>query len=1175
MIPELTPAFETMLSGLQEVGSQDVPLICNICEALALIHEHSGNNGGVNDVCKVGVDAAQGKPLYSRPLVNIATRVSGNKSSPVSGGNPVLQVMGIVQALTIHADAGQLTQGMAMLEECRDILLYDVTSPDIVSAAKDAAVAVSRGANDTKKEGGVNGGNVLEKTLEDVHAGQEIWSELCTKLGQCALSLGDMKKAQICGSWCASAIPSNENDLKLIPKVVWRWHALMECVWGRSIFRLIDPTRQERALQDDLRDTAMVHLCTSAQWAVRAQIPSMVLVAAKQVWNVGVRSMGSKLTRKALREPVSKVLSFLAACGESSDLQFRVNLYQLLLKCYEDAEEWQVGLSAVQEAFQYVPKVLQRPLWSSRVKFLSKLGKNVAEGINKMKESDVSMQARAWLTLADSSTDEQDTLSAYLSSIDITTGTFHQVECLLSLSTFLYRSGYPRKDVVLYTMKAMDFLLQFDDAAMMANGGPSGELEEGGDLNGGGTAGGGGSIAGSRVSKGSRSTRGGGSRMHGGGSVGTSSRSIISATTASVRSESRDSEVPMLNIRHFAQLLEGALLLSTCSTRADEREDALLLGHQYVLRIWSKSYDLIEHDITTKLFAELPEFDEAGNPQPSYEDWSSQYWVENSKPHQAPLSDHDWLTFWPDDAVLESFNNIALTMLDINSWSSVETTILHLEQLANMLMDHGYLLHALPVLVLWDVLTRKVLRPTIPSMSKFAQYLHIRCLRELNLHEIANRQASLLFDAANSANVSLLPTSKELEQYEEEVVQREQMNLGSETKSNMATPSTQIFAQSFERLQVHTVWLKMARICIMEGKVGVARSLLVEAERHALAFEDSHASANIFELNTNIALLEGDSDTAGKMLDASMGTKDAVVNVSVATKRILLRAAILISTSEGHMAKKLLNHHSNALTNLSKLSLSKSLDRGGKERGGFVSDLDVSLAQIDVNVTLANMLSDEVISLKNRDSPWEEEWKKCERLYQTSVEMLESLGDRGKRLPNALERWSESILRVERNSGIKFLPLLERAEFHCLLRCSLVVTSARNNKKSLLVLSFPIQRMAAALQLKIGRYHLERGKLAHMKKDIMERTMRGQERRMGTGGGDDDNVVSQWLERTAAPPPLNSDDCEVLPTAYALTKFSSANSLSTYVPSFHTRTQVHVGLALLALSYEKNQCKIS
>lgn len=181
----------------------------------------------------------------------------------------------------------------------------------------------------------------------------------------------------------------------------------------------------------------------------------------------------------------------------------QVQLYQLLLKCCEDGEDWEGGLKAVREAFQYIPRNLQRPLWSSRVKFLSKLGKNVAEGISKMKESDVSMQARAWLTLASSSTDEQDTCSAYLSSIDITEGTFHQVECLLSFSRYLYRCSYPRTDVLMYVQRALDFLLRIDDIQSRMNGDPGATTGMGG----GGEESeslGGASVAGSRLSKGSR-----------------------------------------------------------------------------------------------------------------------------------------------------------------------------------------------------------------------------------------------------------------------------------------------------------------------------------------------------------------------------------------------------------------------------------------------------------------------------------------------------------------------------------------------------------------------------------------------------------------------------------------------------------------------------------------------
>ena len=84
-----------------------------------------------------------------------------------------------------------------MLEEARGVLLFDVTAPDNVQHANAAALAVSRGET------------ALEKTLEDVQANQEIWSECCAKLGQAALALSDLKKAQLCGSLCASGLSSS------------------------------------------------------------------------------------------------------------------------------------------------------------------------------------------------------------------------------------------------------------------------------------------------------------------------------------------------------------------------------------------------------------------------------------------------------------------------------------------------------------------------------------------------------------------------------------------------------------------------------------------------------------------------------------------------------------------------------------------------------------------------------------------------------------------------------------------------------------------------------------------------------------------------------------------------------------------------------------------------------
>ena len=429
----------------------------------------------------------------------------------------------------------------------------------------------------------------------------------------------------------------------------------------------------------------------------------------------------------------------------------------------------------------------------------------------------------------------------------------------------------------MYCVRAMDYLLQFDDALAMRSAFEGGDGEDGMD----GTNVGG-SIAGSRVSRsGSNapSGRGGGSRASGG------SRSMISATTASVASEARDVVAPSLGINHFDQLIQGALLLSRCATRSDEKEDCLLLAHQYVLRIFSKSFDTVEHDITTRLFADLPEFTEAGDPQPPYDEWAQQYWRDNVKPHAAPLSDRAWIHYWPDEAVLEGFQQVPGTLMDMKKWNDPSTAILHLETLAMELTSNGYHLHALPVYALWWILSNKILNPSIPSLCTHVKSLRIRSLRALNMNVAANTTSKQFFGTSNDAMAVLTPTKEELDTYEEEVVQREQMqghtgeevvvqnnnnsnnSNNSNNNQNEEKSDTPIFARPLERLHVHSVWISIARGLVERGRVGPARTLLVEAERHARAFQDVHASADIRELHTSIALLEGDDEAAGVSLN--------------------------------------------------------------------------------------------------------------------------------------------------------------------------------------------------------------------------------------------------------------------------------------------------------------------
>jgi hypothetical protein len=114
MLPSLTAALDSTLSALQAVASSDVPLLCHLCEALALIHEHHNDTTAVHAVCQTAVTAAAGTPLHARPLINIAARVGGGKGG-VGGGDPVLELIAVVQRLTLHPEAALLVSGMAML----------------------------------------------------------------------------------------------------------------------------------------------------------------------------------------------------------------------------------------------------------------------------------------------------------------------------------------------------------------------------------------------------------------------------------------------------------------------------------------------------------------------------------------------------------------------------------------------------------------------------------------------------------------------------------------------------------------------------------------------------------------------------------------------------------------------------------------------------------------------------------------------------------------------------------------------------------------------------------------------------------------------------------------------------------------------------------------------------
>ena len=104
---------------------------------------------------------------------------------------------------------------------------------------------------------------------------------------------------------------------------------------------------------------------------------------------------------------------------------------------------------------------------------------------------------------------------------------------------------------------------------------------------------------------------------------------------------------------------------------------------------------------------------------------------------------------------------------------------------------------------------------------------------------------------------------------------------------------------------------------------------------------------------------------------------------------------------------------------------------------------------------------------------------------------------------------------------------------------------------------------------------LARGEQKYHKEALRTRKQRNQERRMGiaAGGGDDqDNVVTQWLERTAPPPALSAEDCEVQHGALVMSRFSSALAACGRVDGMRASALTSVGRSALQMARETGQC---
>ena len=199
--------------------------------------------------------------------------------------------------------------------------------------------------------------------------------------------------------------------------------SVCERFFGLAVAAIIQPTGQEISLQNDLRFVALDHFTLACDNGVRANNEQLVIDAAVNAWNISMPLIDNPEVRDRLYPIQRQIIDDLIKCKGAATVaavdKLRQQFYLAMIEGFANIFNWDGALKTVMEAFSFVSSGLQKPLWQWRVITLSKKGKNVLDGIQKLKEGDPSLQAQVFGILARASSIPQQQLESYMKAIEV------------------------------------------------------------------------------------------------------------------------------------------------------------------------------------------------------------------------------------------------------------------------------------------------------------------------------------------------------------------------------------------------------------------------------------------------------------------------------------------------------------------------------------------------------------------------------------------------------------------------------------------------------------------------------------------------------------------------------------------------------------------------------------
>ena len=90
-----------------------------------------------------------------------------------------------------------------------------------------------------------------------------------------------------------------------IPVTRLRWYSVSECLYGDSLYKLLDTKKQEKESQDKLLHTAVSHFVESCNIASKAKMGFLLIENARCMWNALIGILDAPYNRRLLIKPLT------------------------------------------------------------------------------------------------------------------------------------------------------------------------------------------------------------------------------------------------------------------------------------------------------------------------------------------------------------------------------------------------------------------------------------------------------------------------------------------------------------------------------------------------------------------------------------------------------------------------------------------------------------------------------------------------------------------------------------------------------------------------------------------------------------------------------------------------------------------------------------------------------